>query len=113
VVADTKQFRIYTNWDQHRSGPSHIALDELKNPATLDILRAVFNAPEKLKPDKTREQVTEEAAKEMYPSPFTDADVRRGYRLLSPGPVFDSRFFRSVGMRLIDRAGRQTDREER
>jgi hypothetical protein len=55
----------------------HIALDELKNPATLDILRAVFNTPEKLKPDKTREQVTEEAAKEMYPSPFTKCERTR------------------------------------
>lgn len=65
VVADTKQFRIYTNWTNTVQVRHDIALEDLANPATLDIFRALFNAPEKLKPDKTREQVTEDAAKEF------------------------------------------------
>src|SRR5947209_2953401 len=65
IVADTKQFRIYTNWTNTVQVRRDIALEDLAKPENLDLLRAVFNAPDKLKPDKTREEVTEEAAKEF------------------------------------------------
>jgi type II restriction/modification system DNA methylase subunit YeeA len=65
VVADTKQFRIYTNWTNTVQERHDIALEDLAKPATLDLLRDVFRAPDKLKPEKTREQVTQEAAKEF------------------------------------------------
>jgi type II restriction/modification system DNA methylase subunit YeeA len=65
VVADTKLFRIYTNWTNTVQVRRDIALEDLANNAVLDFFRALFNTPEKLKPDKTREQVTEDAAKEF------------------------------------------------
>ena len=65
VVADTKQFRIYSNWTNTVQTRRDIALEDLTKPETLDLFHALFHAPDRLKPDKTREQVTEEAAKEF------------------------------------------------
>jgi type II restriction/modification system DNA methylase subunit YeeA len=65
VVADTKLFRIYTNWTNTVQVRRDIALEDLAKPELLDFFRALFNTPEKLKPDKTREQVTEDAAREF------------------------------------------------
>ncbi len=65
VVADTKLFRIYTNWTNTVQVRRDIALEDLAKTDVLDFFRALFNTPEKLKPDKTREQVTEDAAKEF------------------------------------------------
>src|SRR5260370_21049492 len=55
VVADTKLFRIYTNWTNTVQVRRDIALEDLAKTDVLDFFRALFNTPEKLKPDKTRE----------------------------------------------------------
>jgi type II restriction/modification system DNA methylase subunit YeeA len=63
VVSDTKRFRIYTNWTNTVQQKHEFTLDDLKNVDTRELLHNVFRNPEKLKPVKTREQVTKEAAK--------------------------------------------------
>jgi type II restriction/modification system DNA methylase subunit YeeA len=65
VVSDTKRFRIYTNWTNTVQGKHEFALEDLVHTETRELLRDVFRNPEKLKPAKTREQVTKEAAKEF------------------------------------------------
>ncbi len=65
VVSDTKRFRIYTNWTNTVQKTHEFTLEDLTHTETRDLLRNVFRNPEKLRPDKTREQVTNEAAKEF------------------------------------------------
>ncbi|MBS0530620.1 MAG: class I SAM-dependent DNA methyltransferase, partial [Proteobacteria bacterium] len=65
VVSETKRFRIYTNWTNTVQAKHEFALEELAHSGTRELLRNVFNHPDRLKPDKTREQVTKDAAKEF------------------------------------------------
>jgi len=65
VVSDTKRFRIYTNWTNTVQEKKEFALEDLAHSGTRELLKNVFNHPDRLKPDKTREQVTKEAAKEF------------------------------------------------
>lgn len=65
VVSDTKRFRIYTNWTNTVQVKHEFPLEDLAHSGTRELLKNVFRNPDKLKPDKTREQVTQEAAKEF------------------------------------------------
>jgi type II restriction/modification system DNA methylase subunit YeeA len=65
VVSDTKRFRIYTNWTNTVQEKRDFTLDDIAHSETRDLLRDVFRNPERLKPAKTREQVTKEAAKDF------------------------------------------------
>src|SRR3954447_17201349 len=65
VVSDTKRFRIYTNWTNTVQTKHEFALEDLAHSGTRELLKNVFDHPDKLKPDKTREQVTKDAAKEF------------------------------------------------
>jgi type II restriction/modification system DNA methylase subunit YeeA len=62
VVCDTDRFIIRTAWTNAIPETYEIGLDELVNPAKLDLLHAVFFDPEKLRPTRTRAGVTKEAA---------------------------------------------------
>ncbi len=62
IVADTKRFRIHTNWTNSVQQITEIGLDELLDAQKRQILKWVFTDPEKLKPNKTRQQLTEDAA---------------------------------------------------
>jgi type II restriction/modification system DNA methylase subunit YeeA len=62
VACDTDRFLIRTAWTNAVPKTYEIALDELAEPSKLDILRAVFFEPEKLRPKETRAAVTKEAA---------------------------------------------------
>ncbi len=59
VVSDTKRFRIYTNWTNTVQEKHEFTLGDLAHSGTRELLRNVFRAPDKFKPAKTREQVTE------------------------------------------------------
>jgi type II restriction/modification system DNA methylase subunit YeeA len=61
-VSDTDRIRIHTNWTNTVQQVHDFALDDLTDAATRDILRAAFLDPEKLRPAKTRQVLTEEAA---------------------------------------------------
>ncbi|HEV7877919.1 class I SAM-dependent DNA methyltransferase [Bradyrhizobium sp.] len=65
VVSDTKRFRIYTNWTNTVQTRHEFVLEDLARSGTRELLKNVFNHPDRLKPDKTREQVTKDAAKEF------------------------------------------------
>jgi hypothetical protein len=62
IVADTKRFRIHTNWTNSVQEVREIQLEELADSQKRQLLKWAFSDPEKLKPDKTRQQLTEEAA---------------------------------------------------
>lgn len=63
VVSDTKRFKVYTNWTNTVQQIHEFTLDDLRSVDTRELLHWIFRNPEKLKPAKTREQVTKEAAK--------------------------------------------------
>lgn len=62
IVSDMDRIRIHTNWTNTVQMVHEIALDDLMDGAKRDLLRACFDNPEKLKPQKTRQVLTEEAA---------------------------------------------------
>ena len=65
IVSDTKRFRIYTNWTNTVQEKHEFTLEDLAHTETRELLKNAFSSPEKLKPAKTREQVTKEASKEF------------------------------------------------
>lgn len=62
IVSDMDRIRIHTNWTNTVQKVHEIALADLTDAATRDLLRACFENPERLKPQKTRQILTEEAA---------------------------------------------------
>jgi hypothetical protein len=62
VVCDLDRIVIHTNFTKTVSACYEIALDKLGEPRSLEILQAVFFDPEKLRPGKTSEAVTQDAA---------------------------------------------------
>ena len=62
IVSDMDRIRIHTNWTNTVQQVHEIALADLTDAATRDRLRACFENPESLKPQKTRQILTEEAA---------------------------------------------------
>jgi len=65
IVSDTKRFRIYTNWTNTVQERHDFDLFELRQAKTRDLLHNVFRNPDRLKPQKTREQVTKDVAKDF------------------------------------------------
>lgn len=62
IVSDMDRIRIHTNWTNTVQQVHHITLDDLLDAGKRDLLRACFTDPDKLKPNKTRQLLTEEAA---------------------------------------------------
>lgn len=62
VVCDMDRFRIHTNWTNSVSEVHEFALDDLRNAAIRQKLKWTLSDPDRLKPGKTREALTEEAA---------------------------------------------------
>jgi len=62
IVSDMDRIRIHTNWTNTVQKVHEIALTDLVDAATRDMLRACFTDPARLKPQKTRQLLTEEAA---------------------------------------------------
>ncbi|MFL6290609.1 MAG: class I SAM-dependent DNA methyltransferase [Thermoanaerobaculia bacterium] len=62
VVCDMDRIVVHTNFTGTRTEIHDIPLAELAEPANLDVLRAVFDSPAKLKPGVTSEAITQEAA---------------------------------------------------
>nr|WP_318248290.1 type IIL restriction-modification enzyme MmeI [Novosphingobium percolationis] len=65
IVSDMDRIRIHTNWTNTVQAVHEIALDDLADAAKRDLLRQCFTDPEALRPTKTRQMLTEEAAKEL------------------------------------------------
>jgi len=65
IVCDRDRFVIHTNWNDLVSESHEIALEELLNPEKLNLLRWAFHDPDKLKPKKSRQQLTVEVASDF------------------------------------------------
>jgi type II restriction/modification system DNA methylase subunit YeeA len=65
VVCDMDRFRIHTNWTNSVSEVHEFTLDDLRDTNVRQRLKWVFSDPERLKPGKTRQTLTEEAAAEF------------------------------------------------
>ncbi len=62
VVTDTDRFEVHTNFTGTVTEVHAFTNEELPDPKNLRVLRAMFEDPYSLKPDRTVESVTEEAA---------------------------------------------------
>ncbi len=65
IVSDMDQIRIHTNWTNTVHKTHVIKLEDLTDAANRDKLRHCFTDPERLKPEKTRQLLTEEAAEQF------------------------------------------------
>ncbi|RWL18061.1 DNA methyltransferase [Mesorhizobium sp.] len=65
VVCDLDHFVIRTNWTNTVSEKHEFALEELREPRTLQKLKWTMSDPERLRPGKTRQDLTEDAAAEF------------------------------------------------
>ncbi len=62
IVSDMDRIEVHTNWTNTVSETHVIFLDDLVQGATRDLLRSAFVDPERLKPSKTVDSLTQEAA---------------------------------------------------
>ncbi len=62
VVCDLDRFRIHTNWTNSVSEIHEFGLNDLRDAAIRQKLKWVLSDPERLKPGKTRQALTEKAA---------------------------------------------------
>ena len=65
VVSDMDRIEIRTRFTDYPTTNHVITLDTFATPANLEKLRCLFYEPEKLRPEKTIEKITEEAAKKL------------------------------------------------
>ena len=65
VVCDLDRFVIRTNWTNTVSEKHEFGLEDLHEPRMRQMLKSVMSDPEKLRPGKTRQQLTEHAAAEF------------------------------------------------
>lgn len=65
VVCDMDRFHIHTNWTNTVQQVHEIELDDLHKPEPRQRLKWIFRDPEQLKPGKTRQTLTEEAAEQF------------------------------------------------
>ena len=73
IVSDMARFRIRTNWTNSVSVTHEFTLDDLADGAIRDKLKWAMSDPERLRPEETRQAVTERAA-------ATFAELARGLR---------------------------------
>ena len=65
IVCDLERFRIHTNWTNTIQSVYDFTLDDLHEPEQRQRLKWVFSDPERLRPGKTRQMLTEEAAQQF------------------------------------------------
>jgi type II restriction/modification system DNA methylase subunit YeeA len=65
IVSDMSRIVIRTNWTNSVQETHEIALDDLTDGAVRDRLKAAFTDPEQFKPAKSRQDLTEETAREF------------------------------------------------
>ena len=65
IVSDIARIVIRTNWTNAVTETHEILLEELADPLRLRLLKWAFSDPEQLRPSRTRQALTEEAAAEF------------------------------------------------
>ena len=73
IVSDMRRFRVHTNWTNSVSTVHEFTLYELDDPDTRNKLKWAFSDPERLRPEQTRQALTEQAA-------ATFAELAQGLR---------------------------------
>lgn len=65
IVCDLDRFVVRTNWTNTVSRKFEFDLEGLREPRNLNVLKWAISDPDRLRPDKTRQDLTEEAAAEF------------------------------------------------
>ncbi|MCE8529025.1 class I SAM-dependent DNA methyltransferase [Ruegeria pomeroyi] len=65
IVSDMARFRVHTNWTNTVQQVHEFELQDLLDAKTRDLLRNCFLDPDRLRPAKTRQALTEEAAQKF------------------------------------------------
>ena len=65
IVSDMDLIRVHTNWTNTVQEIHDFTLDDLLDGAKRDLLKQAFTDPEALRPQKTRQALTEETAREF------------------------------------------------
>jgi type II restriction/modification system DNA methylase subunit YeeA len=65
IVSDMNRIVVRTNWTNSVQETHEIALDDLTDGAVRDRLKAAFTDPEQFRPAKSRQELTEETAREF------------------------------------------------
>ena len=65
IVCDLDRFVVRTNWTNTVSEKYEFTLDDLREPRILQTLKWAMSDPEQLRPGKTRQELTEDAAAEF------------------------------------------------
>ncbi|HLI13220.1 MAG TPA: type IIL restriction-modification enzyme MmeI [Alphaproteobacteria bacterium] len=65
IVSDMKEIRIHTNFTNSVVQTRIIQLADLRSPENIRLLRSAFENPEYLRPNKSRESVTADAARAL------------------------------------------------
>ena len=82
VVCDLDRIVVHTNFTGTVSVPYEMSLESLAEPRNIEILRAVFNSPEELRPGLTITAVTQDAARH-----FAEIAAAMRQRGLDPAAV--------------------------
>ncbi|MBK1640485.1 hypothetical protein CKO12_01040 [Chromatium okenii] len=77
IVADMEQIIIHTAFPGTVPDQHHITLEDLRNPARLQLLKWAFSEPERLRPTRTTAALTEAAARHF--SELAAALCQRGH----------------------------------
>ena len=62
VVSDMRLFRIYTNWTNSVGQVHRFSINDLLDPDKYKLLKWAFSDPERLRPEQTRQLITEQVA---------------------------------------------------
>ena len=62
IVSDMRLFRIYTNWTNSVGQVHRFSINDLLDPDKFKLLKWAFSDPERLRPEQTRQLITEQAA---------------------------------------------------
>ena len=76
IVSDMDRILVRTNWTNTVQETHTLALDDLLDATRRDLLRAAFTDPDRLKPKKTRDALTAEAASKFSTLAFAPARTR-------------------------------------
>ncbi len=63
IVSDTRDIVVHTNWTNSVSIKHLIRLRDLRDPVARQTLKSALSEPEKLRPEQTREALTEQTAR--------------------------------------------------
>ena len=85
IVSDMRRFRIHTNWTNSVSTVHEFTIYDLEDADSRNKLKWAFSDPERLRPEQTRQELTEQAA-------ATFAELAQGLRERGHNPQVVAHF---------------------